>query len=434
MKKTFHPFRLARLLRTVDRAADTLGFFNQPLQPDALIRIAQKHTGLSDLGNWSVQEPLAVLLKAYREEAALTALGRMAARWDMVRFLSNLLRLRAEEKSDPSILDEEIRQPIFILGLPRSGTTFLHNLLAQDPANLAPRCWQTIYPYPVKPRRRTKRDARPRMVARQFASLLWIAPELPSLHPLEANGAQECIEITGQVMRSLRFDTTHYVPSYERWLETAGHREAYRFHKCFLQHLQHQNGNGQWVLKSPDHIYAMNAIFETYPDARFVFVHRDPMEVLPSVARLTEILREPFTRRVDRLQIGRQVADRWVLGARLLIETSLTLRSSPSRLLHVRYRNLIRDPFAIVRELYGQFGLTLAPEAETRIKLFVAQRPRGGYGVNAYRFEDYGLDPEVEQRRYRDYMSFFRIASESVADLIPRRLMYRTAEKGASCS
>ena len=188
MKKNFHRVLLARLLRSLDRAADTLGFFNQPLQPEVLIRLAQQSTGLSDLGNWSVLEPLAVLVKAYREEAELTALGRMAAVWDIVRFLSNLLKLRAEEKNEPSILDEEITQPIFILGLPRSGTTFLHNLLAQDPANLAPRCWQTIYPCPLEPGPRTKPDLRPQMVARQFARFLSIAPELPSLHPLEAKG------------------------------------------------------------------------------------------------------------------------------------------------------------------------------------------------------------------------------------------------------
>jgi hypothetical protein len=92
-------------------------------------------------------------------------------------------------------------------------------------------------------------------------------------------------------MRSLRFDTTHYVPSHAAWLKGAGHLEAYRFHKRFLQHLQHQAGAGNWILKTPDHIFALDALREVYPDARFIFVHRDPMKALPSVARLTEILR-----------------------------------------------------------------------------------------------------------------------------------------------
>jgi hypothetical protein len=174
----------------------------------------------------------------------------------------------------------------------------------------------------------------------------------------------------------------------------------------------------------------MDAILETYPDARFVLVHRDPMEVLPSVARLTEILREPFTRRVDRLQIGRQVSNRWALGARLLIEMSTNLKASPARIFHIRYRNLVRDPFATASALYTHFGLTLNSRAQARFRRFIAQRPRGGYGHNAYCFEDYGLDTLVEQRRYRDYMSFFHINSECVADLAPRRSGVQGARKG----
>ena len=395
--------------------------FRQPLLPEALIALAQQRTGLTDFGEWPFQEPFAVLLKAYEKEAGLTAFGRIGVRWDMVRFLSNLLRLRAEERTDPSIIDEQIEAPIFLLGLPRSGTTFLHNLLAQDPANLTPLAWQTIYPYPLRIRDRADSDPRPRMVARQFAAFLRIAPELPSLHPLEASGSQECIEITGQVMRSMRFDTTHYVPSYQRWLDAEGHLEAYRFHKRFLQHLQHQNSSGRWVLKSPDHIFAVNALLEVYPDARLVFVHRDPLRVLSSVARLTEVLREPFARRVDRLQIGQQVSERWRYGANLLIETSLKLSRSSVRIFHLNYRSLVRDPLAAIAALYRYFGFTLSPEADSCMQHFVTTQPRGGYGRNNYHLENYGLNREQERRRYQDYMSFFRIESEDTVDSISRR-------------
>ena len=149
-------------------------------------------------------------------------------------------------------------------------------------------------------------------------------------------------------MRSLRFDTTHYVPSYQEWLDRAGHLEAYCFHKRLLQNLQHQNGRGSWVLKSPDHIYALDSLLKVHPDARFVFVHRDPMKVMASVARLTEILRVPFTRHIDRIQIGRQVTDRWVQGSQLLIEASERFRHSPERIYHVRYKDLITEPISLV--------------------------------------------------------------------------------------
>jgi hypothetical protein len=138
----------AQLLRRADQLVDTLGLLRGPSRPGRVMELARRRSGLDDFGEWSFAEPLAVLLRAYDKEANLSAFGWVAARWDMVRYLSDLLRLRDEEKKHPDILDEPIKQPIFILGLPRSGTTFLHNVLGEDPANSVPRCWQTIYPRP----------------------------------------------------------------------------------------------------------------------------------------------------------------------------------------------------------------------------------------------------------------------------------------------
>jgi hypothetical protein len=402
----------ARLFRGLDRIADHLGLFRRPVPPEKLVDLARRRSGLDDFGEWSFEEPLEVLVRSYYEEANLSAFGRIAVRWDMLRFLSNLLRLREEEKKDPAVLEERIDRPIFVLGLPRSGTTFLHNLLADDPGNLTPRCWQTVFPYPIGAQKNGSRDRRPELTARQYSQFLMLAPELPSLHPLDAHAAQECIEITGHVFRSLRFDTTHYIPSFQQWLEDVGHLEAYRFHKRFLQHLQHQNGAGQWILKSPDHIFALEALCEVYPDARFVFVHRDPMKVLPSVARLTEILRQPFTRKIDRLQIGRQVSSRWELGSKLLIEAADWLKSSPERIVHIRYKDLVRDPYSIVTDLYRHFGMNLSGQGEQGLKRSIAERPDGGYGRNSYRFEDYGLNPAAERKHHSAYMAHFRMQPE----------------------
>ncbi len=417
----------AGLLSGLDRIADALGLFSAPSRPEDLTRLACRRSGLDDFGDWSFEEPLAVLLRAYEQEANLGTFGRVGVRWDMVRFLSNLLRLRDEEKKAPGIRDEPIDRPIFILGLPRSGTTFLHNLMASDPANRVPRCWETIYPYPVTNCTNGADDPRAEMVARRYEGFLILAPELPSLHPLNARAAQECIEITGHVIRSMRFDTTHYVPSYARWLDDVGHSEAYRFHKRFLQHLQHQNGRGQWVLKSPDHIFAFDAIQEVYPDARFVFVHRDPMKVLPSVARLTEVLRQPFTRRVDRLQVGRQVSDRWAQGARLLIEAAERLEVFPQRVFHVRYKDLVKDPLGEVTAIYSHFNLILSDDARARLQRLIDERPNGGYGQNIYHLEDYGLDSTAERERYSAYVEYFRMKPEDIVHPMTPRSRVRVA-------
>jgi len=398
-----------RLFRVADRLADALGLFRQNWSVADFMQRARRDTGLLDFGESSFEEPLARLLRSYDEEANLSAFGRLAARWDVLRFLSNLLILREAERKNPTILERPIEQPIFITGLPRSGTSFLHAILCQDLSNLVVRCWQTIYPYPPRSRWAQGLDRRQDKVDRQLTAFARLAPEIRSLHPMRAASPQECTEITGHVFRSLRFDTTHWVPSYLRWLDASGHLAAYEFHKRFLRHLQHEKGPGRWVLKCPDHVFALDAVRSVYPDARFVFMHRDPVEVLASVARLTETLRRPFSRQVDRLQIGRQVSERWAQGASRMIEAAEASRQAPRRIYHLRFRDFVKDPEAGVAAFYDHFGLPFAPELAARIRSFVADRPNGGYGRNSYRLDEYGLDEQAESRRYRDYVAYFGI-------------------------
>jgi hypothetical protein len=192
----------------------------------------------------------------------------------------------------------------------------------------------------------------------------------------------------------MRFDTTHHVPSYQNWLEAQGHTGAYRFHKRFLQHLQFQSGRGRWVLKCPDHVFAFDAIDAIYPDARFVFVHRNPLSVLPSVAKLTALLRRPFTRELHPGAIGRQVTERWAQGARLIIERCKRSRK-PDRIFHVHYDELTAKPLEVVAALYDRFGLEFSGPAYRKMADFIQHTPRGGYGSNRYSFEEFDLNRKI---------------------------------------
>ena len=410
------------LQRAVSQAADTitvaLAVMRDPLDPNELIARAQRRTDLVDFGCTPFEEPLQKLLRACREEAELSLFGRFATRWDAVRFLSNLLRLREEERRAPKILEQRVDRPIFIAGLPRSGTTFLHSLLAQDPTNLVPRVWQLIHPYPPN-EPVAGPDLRPQRVARQLRMFGMLAPEFRRMHPIDASSPQECSEITAHVFASLRFDTTYHVPSYRRWLDETGHLDAYRFHKRFLQHLQHQVGvAGRWVLKCPDHIFALGALRAVYPDAGVVLVHRDPVAVLLSVARLTEVLRRPFSRHVDRREIGRQDSDRWLAATELMIEAADEERFEEP-ILHIHYLDLVRDPLETVATLYRHFGRTLDASAAARISRLVEAKPNGGYGTHRSRLEEYGLDPVVQRERYARYMERFGIRPEQRSSSTP---------------
>ncbi len=392
---------------------DLLARWREPPDAEKLIEEAQRRSGLNDFGDTPFEHPMRLLLQACREEAELSTFGGAAIRWDTVRFLTNLLRLRDEEKRRPEILDQPIEGPLIIAGLPRSGTTFLHSLLIEDSANIVPRVWQLIHPYPTqRGQRQGAPDRRVQQVSRQLKLFQILAPQFRRLHPIEASSPQECSEITAHIFASLRFDTTYHIPSYRRWLDGAGHLNAYRFHKRFLQHLQHQRSEaGRWVLKCPDHIFALDALREVYPDAKLVFVHRDPVAVLASVARLTEVLRRPFSRQVDRFEVGRDDSDRWLAAAGLMIAAADQERFQHP-IFHVRYPQLVADPAGTVAALYCHFGRVLDAETATRIRRRVAANPTGGYGRRRARLEDYGLDPGREHERYARYMARFDIDPE----------------------
>ena len=395
--------------------------------PRGAAEVIAAAAGDDDLRDERIAEPLDVLLRAAREEAALSAIGRLGLRWDSLRLLGNLVRMRAEERRDPGILAETIDAPIIITGLPRSGSTFFHRLLIADPASVAPLVWQTIHPYPDPGARRDRRIAR---VDRQLRHFAWIAPALRSVHPLDATSPQECTEITAQVFQSLRFETLYHIPTYKAWLRAHGHDAAYRFHKRFLQHLQHQGQRGHWVLKCPDHVFALPALRAAYPDARVVFLHRDPLKVLPSVAQLTEILRAPFSRRIDRRGIGRMVVEDWVRGADLMVREARNPTFPAAQVMHLRYRDIVQRPIEAVQRLYAHFGMTLTPSAQNAMQTLLAARPRGGYGENHYTFAAHGIDPEELRVRFADYVGLFGVPAESEGTPPGRGMRARPAHAG----
>ncbi len=383
------------------------------LAPEPLIAEAAKGARLDakPLADPRLTEALGALTSSLHKEASLSPFGRLAARWDIERMLSTLLILADTEREDPAILTRPLASPIFISGLPRSGTTFLHGLLAEDPLNRAPRIWEAIYPRPEH--RAAEFGAGRRRVELQLKIFNRLSPGIRNLHPIEADAPEECIEITSQVFRSPRYDDVYRAPSYRAWLDASGFDEGYQFLARFLRHLQ---GSAQpprrWILKSPEHVFSLDSLTRVFPDAMLVFVHRDPGHVLVSAARLTELLRAPFTTAIDRREIGRKVADYWQDGMQRIVkvadDTSFPLRS---RLLHVQYRSLVSDPIGTIAQIYSAFGLEFSQEAREAMSAKVARAPNGGYGANRYLPEEFGIDPERERDRASVYIERFGIAS-----------------------
>jgi len=356
------------------------------------------------------EEGLRRLTASLAADTELTMFGRLSTHWDFIRLMRNAAQVAQTLRQNPTLAAAPVRQPIFILGLPRSGTTFLHGMLAYDPDNLVPRAWQTIYPEPRQADFDPLRDRRVKIVNRQLNFFGGIAPEFPQLHPIDADGPQECSEITSHVFQSLRFDTTFRVPGYQAWIDAKGHDKAFAFHRTFLQVLQHEAAGKRWVLKCPDHSFCLDAIVKVYPDARFVVVHRDPLKVFASVAHLTEVLRRPFLKNIDPLEIGAQVTERWIDGAQRLVAFDQRADIDPSRKIHIHYDELAAAPMAAIARIYAHFDLPFSANAGRAIGAALNARSPGGYGgERRYVLDRFGINPQRLAPKFSNYLTYFEI-------------------------
>ena len=403
---------LLRLINTIGRPLTKNGFSFLRLDEKTLLDKACAQTGLDDFGDDSFREALRVLLRSYETDAQLSFVGRICVHGDLVRLLNNRLRLIADRRRHPAIAAEVIRRPLFITGLPRSGTTFLHALLAQDPAHRAPQVWEVMHPSPPPEKASYATDARIATTARELKWLDLLMPDFETVHLIDARLPQECIAITSHDFRSYTFESMYSVPSYRAWHDRQDKRPVYAFHRQFLQHLQWRCPGQRWVLKAPSHLLAIEALMQVYPDAGIILTHRDPLKVLASCASFTEVLRRGFSDRIDKAPLAQEVLHRWVEGAKLAVKYRQAQGSWRQQLFDVHYAELLRDPMSMVRRIYAFFGLELTGAAETAMERFLLANPKNKGGVHRYSLEEFGLNPETERRRFQFYLDFFGIEPE----------------------
>jgi hypothetical protein len=383
------------------------------LDADALLEEARRNTGLSDFGGDAFQQGLRIYLRAVDAEAQLHFLGRALTRADVLNLLENRLRLADWRKRHPEIDAVKVERPIFIMGLPRTGTSILHELLSQDPAHRVPLDWEVRHPCP--PPESASHATDPRIERAQREVRLWneIVPEYDTMHELGATLPVECIMLTQHEFLSEQLAGTCQVPSYAAWLASADQRPAYRFHKRLLQHLQWRCARERWVLKAPSHLTALDALISVYPDARIVWTHRDPLQVMGSVA---SILFATAWVRSDAVDGDRVLS--WFDGATCaaLLEAATRLRDSgivpAAQCADVLYRDIVRDPIETIRKIYGRFGLVLSHESEARMRAYLAAKPKDKHGAHAYSFASTGRDRDAERARFAAYQERFGVPSE----------------------
>lgn len=385
-------------------------------RPELLIEQACEAAGHADFGdfddgNW--RTGLDLLCEGLLAHSRLNEIGVEIASMDIVRALTHRLQIIDWRTRHPAVAAAPVTRPIVIVGQPRTGTTILFDLLATDPALRPPLTWEVDNPYPL-PEPGTY-DTDPRIAVTQATIEMseQIVPGLLVHHPMGALVGQECVRITAGQFTSMIFSVQYRLPDYYRWLlYDADHGPAYRYHRMFLQHLQSGVG-GQWLLKSPAHLWQLDALAAEYPDALIVQTHRDPLNVISSISALTHHLRRLASDESSITECAAQSCEEIVVG----LDRATAVRDSrlldPGQVVDVHFADFMRDPLATVRTLYAALDRELHPDTEKRMRAHLEANP-GDHGGSRYRWADTGLDAGEVRERVRGYQTRYGVADEPV--------------------
>jgi hypothetical protein len=392
-----------RLINDFGNLLESVQFAKPDLCATRLISHAQRRTGLRDWGDESFRSGLEQLTTALRQQARLSQVGRIAAYFNILDHLCVRLRLLDYRARRPEVAAQQIKQPLFILGLPRTGTTILHELLAQDPAFRSPASWEVARPVPPPTAQTYESDRRIKAVDRVLALLEKLCPGFRAIHALGARLPQECVYILASGFISEQFGYLYNVPEYRAWALDQDMAPSYSWHAGFLQHLQVDLGRERWVLKTPAHLAYLKYLLAQYPDADIVWTHRRPLNAVASFSSLAYTLRNGFSRSVDPLATGEYEFRHYSKIVRRGMEDRRTL--DHGQFIDVSFSAICADPMSVIGTIYRRVGMELSRETEVRMREYLSRRPRDLYGEHRYSAAAFGLDDAQEQQLYGEYLS-----------------------------
>lgn len=377
------------------------------MDANAMLAAAREQTGLTDLGDDRILEGFHILVDALNNEASLTERGEASTAARTTQMIANRLRVIDYLKQHPELLERPIEKPMFVFGLPRTGTTLVINLLNADPARRSFLRWESFDSVPPVKKGELSSDPRYKAEQEKLDMSVKYAPHIAAMHYEDADSPTECQFSMSQSFCAQFFDSITDIPTYHDWfLNKADYRPAFEYHKKLLQLLQ-ENEGGRWALKNPWHPLFLDDLTAVYPDAQLVMTHRDPTEVVGSACSLVHASRAMLSEHVD----PRAVADNLVETFDAMIARSDAYRASHGgdAIFDVQYVDLLRDPIAVMRSLYAHFGEPLTEEAEAAMRAFLANNQQGKHGKHHYTLEQFGLTKAGVQEHFRDYCERYGI-------------------------
>lgn len=370
---------------------------------DELHELAARETGLSDFGDGAYRRPLALLLDAYDRESILSEAGAEATRRVLVRCLAGRLYSTHRQALHPECLARRIERPLVIAGVPRTGSTALHKLLASDPGSQALEHWLGCEPDVRPPRAEWARHPGYQAAVAALDRIYQGSPGMRAAHSMQAGEADECRLLLMQDFVNTSFSFNATIPSYEAWVLEQDLRGVYARYRDNLKLVGAREPEKRWVLKNSSHLWALPALTATFPDVCLVQTHRNPLEWLVSIASLvykSRLLYEPGVRKQD---VGEQALRQW---SKVIARCRADRERLACRALDVHHRHLLRDPVGTIRRIYDHFDWPWSPRAERGIREWSERDRPGGRGVHRYGAEEYGLTEARIAERFADYIEW----------------------------
>lgn len=381
--------------------------------PDALVAAARQSTGLEDLGGDSWREGLEVLCRSLSNEAQLNGFGQMALPGAIIGALSNRLKVTNWIKTHPDVLNEKIENPFVVVGIFRAGTTLFSYLLEKDERHRPLYRWEASDSTPPPTPEGIAADPRIDATRAQMAIVDQFNPRMKVVQSEEPDGPTECISVTGQDFKSTVWEAMANIPEYGRWLAAADQTATYDYYKRVLQLLQSGGVRKRWTLKAPSHALQLEQLVRVLPGARLVLLHRDPVSVVTSACSLITTLTGTFSDAARKTYI----AEQWVETLARSYEAIERFRAARPDVLiaDVRYADLMRDPIATMRRVYGQFGDTIEGQPEAAMRKHLESRPQGKHGKHDYGASEFGLNAGAILERFKPYIQRYDIELEGKA-------------------
>ena len=386
------------------------------LDVQEMCALARRQTGLHDFGDPWFLEPLQVLVEALEQEAALNTLGRFAATGQFLKVMRERLWAQHWFDSEPEILAEPLAPPVIVVGPMRSGTTRLHRLLAADERFEHLRFFETVCPAPRPEFRPGGRDRRPREAGRLLSTVHRLNPRTAVIHPTGPFEPEEELGLLVASAWGMKHEAQWRVPSYGRWAEGEDATPAYQHVARLLRLVRWARGSTSrkpWVLKTPQHMLDLPALMRVFPDARLIFIHRDPARVVGSSCSLVWNQMTIHSDKADPHWIGQQ----WLHKTGLQIDRMQVARSRihPGQRIDVLYRDMDADWLAVMERVYAFLDMDIAPALPGMERYVNAARSEHPWQHHRYELSSFGLDPEAVRHRFERYMHAFDLLPTDAA-------------------